>query len=165
MLIFAHLGLTLASARFLGKVDLAFLALGSLLPDIIDKPLGIILFGTPTMGRTFAHTLLFLSILAALSFYLRDIRLYSLTWGVLAHLVLDQIWLSPVTLLWPLLGPFPVARELDTLSYLEMLLYRLKNPEVSVPEFLGLAYFIYFIFTRRMEILAAIRRYLARPKG
>ena len=36
-------------------VDLAFLALGSMLPDIIDKPLGILVFGTAEQGRTFGH--------------------------------------------------------------------------------------------------------------
>ncbi|WP_418888745.1 metal-dependent hydrolase [Methanothrix soehngenii] len=69
-----------------------FLALGSILPDIIDKPLGLLLFGTPNMGRTFAHTLLFLLILGAISLRLRDIRLASLTWGVFIHLILDSMW-------------------------------------------------------------------------
>jgi hypothetical protein len=58
MLLFAHVGLALASARFFSHVSLAFLALGSMLSDIVDKPLGLIVFGSPSMGRTVAHTLL-----------------------------------------------------------------------------------------------------------
>jgi len=37
MLLFAHLGLTLAAGWIIMLADLAFLALGSILPDVIDK--------------------------------------------------------------------------------------------------------------------------------
>jgi len=104
MLLFAHLGLTLAAGRIMRWVDLAFLALGSMLPDIIDKPLGLLAFGTAEQGRTFGHTLLFLMVLAALAVYLKNLRLTSVSVGVLAHLVLDSMWKSPAILFWPLLG-------------------------------------------------------------
>ena len=164
MLLFAHLGLTLATARFIGKADLAFLALGSMLPDIIDKPLGLIAFGSPSMGRTFAHTLLFLTLLAALSFYSRDIRLKSMSWGVLVHLALDSMWNSPVTILWPLLGNFPEAVHLSTLSYLEAIFSGLRNPGILIPELLGLSYLIYFVYTRRSQISNGVKRTLVQPK-
>ena len=154
------MGLALASARFLSNVSLAFLALGSMLPDIIDKPLGLIVFGSPNMGRTLAHTLLFLMLLAALSFYSQDIRFYSLTWGVLIHLSLDFMWNSPETLLWPLLGPFPGAPLLDTMSYLQMLLFGLKNPGILIPEIAGLAYLIFFAYARRRQVSAWIDHHL-----
>jgi len=149
MLLFAHLGLTLAGARLIRGADLAFVLLGSMLPDIIDKPLGAILFGTPAMGRIFAHTLLFLLLLAAVAIYCRDLRLASLTGGVLAHLLLDFMWNSPSTLLWPLLGSFPRAADLSTLDYLQTLLRGLSDPMVAVPEVLGLAYLLYFAWQRR----------------
>jgi len=104
MLLFAHLGLTLAAGRIMRWVDLAFLALGSMLPDIIDKPLGLLAFGTAEQGRTFGHTLLFLIVLATLAVYLKNLRLASVSFGVLAHLVLDSMWKSPAILFWPLLG-------------------------------------------------------------
>ncbi|MDD4161609.1 MAG: metal-dependent hydrolase [Methanothrix sp.] len=156
MLLFAHVGLALASARLLSGANLAFLALGSMLPDIIDKPLGLIVFGSPNMGRTVAHTLLFLMLLSALCIYSRDIRLISLTWGVFIHLSLDFMWNSPEILLWPLLGPFPSAPLLDTLSYLEMLLSGLKNPGIMIPEMAGLAYLIFFAYARRRQAFAWI---------
>ena len=162
MLLFAHLGLTLATARFMNKADLAFLVLGSMLPDIIDKPLGLIAFGSPNMGRTFAHTLLFLLLIAALSFYSRDMRLNSLSWGVLAHLTLDSMWNSPVILLWPILGSFPEAVHLDTLSYLEAIFSGLRDPGILIPELLGLSYLIYFAYMRRSLISAGAKRSLER---
>jgi len=146
MLLFAHLGLALLIARPFKRVDPAFLAVGSMLPDIIDKPLGFMLFGTMNHGRIFAHTLLFLLVLAALAVSIRDIRLVSLAAGVLIHLSLDFMWDSPVILLWPLLGSFPLADYLDAEGYLQMLLLGLRDPGVLVPECLGLAYLIYFAF-------------------
>ena len=115
MLLFAHLGLTLAAGRLMRWVDLAFLALGSMLPDIIDKPLGILVFGTAEQGRTFSHTLLFLMVLATLAIYLKNVRLAPVSVGVLAHLMLDSMWKSPAILFWPLLGNFPPVQDLGSL--------------------------------------------------
>jgi len=164
MLLFALVGLALACARLLSRATLAFLALGSLLPDIIDKPLGLIVFGSPSMGRIVAHTLLFLLLLASLSFYSRDIRLCSLTWGVFIHFSLDFMWNSPETLLWPLLGPFPSVSLLDIMSYLEMLLSGLMNPGIAIPEMAGLAYLIYFGYARRGHASAWLDHYLTWPR-
>ncbi|MGA9099427.1 MAG: metal-dependent hydrolase [Methanotrichaceae archaeon] len=158
MLLFAHLGLTLAAGRFVRWVDLAFLALGSILPDIIDKPLGLIVFGTPAMGRTFAHALLFLLVLVTLAVYLNDVRLASVSIGVSAHLILDFMWQTPVILFWPLLGAFPQAPEIGTFSYIQELLYSLRNPMVGLPEVLGLSYLIFLAFESRSAIIARYHR-------
>ena len=157
VLLFAHLGLTLASGRLMRWVDLAFLALGSMLPDIIDKPLGILVFGTAEQGRTFGHTLLFLMVLAILAIYLKNIRLASVSVGVLAHLVLDSMWKSPAILLWPLLGNIPPAQDLGVSDYILTLLYGLRNPMIWVPEMLGLSYLIFFAFESRNVIAARWR--------
>ncbi|MDM7912774.1 MAG: metal-dependent hydrolase [Methanotrichaceae archaeon] len=162
MLLFAHLGLALAAARFVSRADLVFVAIGSMLPDIIDKPLGEIIYGTPSMGRIFAHTLLFLLLLAGAAFYTRDLRLASLCGGVLVHLSLDFMWNSPAILFWPMLGSFPPAPHLDTLSYLQMLLLGLRNPSVLLPELLGLAYFIFLLVEKRLNIASWTRLSIAR---
>ncbi len=133
-------------------VDLAFLALGSMLPDIIDKPLGLLAFGTAEQGRTFGHTLLFLMVLAALAVYLKNLILTSVSIGILAHLVLDSMWTSPAILFWPLLGNFPPARDLGILDYFQTLLYGLRNPMIWIPEALGLLYLIFFAFNSRHVI-------------
>jgi len=114
-----------------------------MLPDIIDKPLGQIFFGTPAIGRVFAHTLLFLFILLTLAYSMRNIMLASISLGVLIHLALDSMWQNPVTLFWPMLGYFPVVPYLDTLSFINSLLNELHNPTVLVPEMVGLSYIIY----------------------
>jgi len=151
MLLFAHLGLTLAAARPF-KAALGYVLLGSILPDIIDKPLGELLFGTPAMGRTVCHTLLFLMLLSAAAYYWQDSRLSSLAGGVAAHFLLDTIWNSPRIFLWPLLGAFPLVPNLTTMDYLQQLLRGLSNPMVGLPEILGLSYLIYFAWQQRSVI-------------
>jgi membrane-bound metal-dependent hydrolase YbcI (DUF457 family) len=158
MLLFAHVGLALAAASPVKRLDLWFVALGSMLPDLIDKPLGLLVFGTPAMGRTFAHTLLFLLILVSLAVYFRDIRMASLCFGVFTHLALDFMWRSPVTLFWPFLGGFPPAEYMDPVSYLEMLLYGLENPVVLVPELLGLGYLLYLLRENWTEVVERSRK-------
>lgn len=154
MLLFAHLGLTLAAGRLMRWVNLAFLVLGSMLPDIIDKPLGILIFGTAEQGRTFSHTLMFLMVLATSAIYLKDVRLASVSVGVLAHLVLDSMWGSPIILFWPLLGNFPPAQDLGVIDYFQTLLNGLRNPMVWVPEVLGLSELIFFAFESRHVIVS-----------
>jgi hypothetical protein len=160
MLLFAHVGLTLAAGRMFRRTNLAFLVLGSMLPDIIDKPLSHLLYGTMGMGRIYAHTLLFLLLISALALYLRDGRLASLSGGVLSHLILDSMWASPVILLWPLLGPFPQAAHLEVLPYIEILLGRLRDPFILIPECLGLAEIVYLLLESRSSLAEKARAIL-----
>jgi membrane-bound metal-dependent hydrolase YbcI (DUF457 family) len=152
MLLFAHLGLTLAAARPFRNAALGYVLLGSMLPDIIDKPLGEMIFRTPNMGRTICHTLVSLMFLSIVAYHWRNSRLASLAGGVAAHLMLDSIWNSPRTFLWPLLGTFPRAPYLTTLDYLQQLFKGLSDPMIGLPEMLGLAYLIYFAWQRREKI-------------
>jgi len=162
MLLFAHIGLALLIAHPFKRINLLFLALGSILPDIVDKPLGLIIYGTPMMGRIFAHTLLFLLLLFALAFLWRDWRVGSLAFGVLIHLLLDGIWGTPQVLFWPLLGPFPPVEHLDPLGYVEMLLQGLKNPQILLPECLGLAWILYLAATANPPLASRVRGLRAR---
>lgn len=67
MLLFGHIGITLGIAWFAEsklkvKMDYKLIIIGSLLPDIIDKPAGMILLPLEN-GRVFGHTLLFILLL------------------------------------------------------------------------------------------------------
>ena len=86
-------------------IDYRLVALGALLPDLIDKP--------PTWfivdnGHTVGHTLLFsLTILLPGLLLLarrNDPRLLAVGVAVLSHLAGDPVTHAPGTLLWPLLG-------------------------------------------------------------
>jgi len=138
--------------------DWPFLVIGSLLPDLIDKPVGLILFrDTFQNGRIFSHTILFLAIVSVISFFIY--RRYGITGGIalslgtLIHLVLDQMWLTPDTLLWPILGwSFKktvtgnwVGDAFDALFH---------DPSIYVPEIIGIMIILYllsrhYIFSRK----------------
>jgi inner membrane protein len=95
------------------RIDLRVLLVGSLLPDIIDKPLGLFVFGT-FWCRLFCHSLLFLVVITCAGLYLYTSRhrnwLLVLGFGIFMHLVLDEMWLDTHTLLWPLQGfSFPTV--------------------------------------------------------
>jgi len=117
MFVFGHLGITLGLFKLLehklpvlkGRIDYAAVLLGSMLPDLIDKPIGRVIFsGTIDNGRIFAHTLLFFIVLCAVSFYLwkrkDDIRPMFLSAASFCHLIQDNMWEVPATLFWPLMG-------------------------------------------------------------
>jgi len=129
-------------------VDIRFLLVGSMLPDIIDKPIGIYLFQEIfSSGRIFSHTLLFLVLLTVAGLLIK--RYSGKTWcmalsiGTLFHLVLDQMWQMPKTLLWPILGLG--FEKMETANYLGNILYALlEEPGVYVPEIIGFMAFVWF---------------------
>ena len=123
------------------SLDYRFLLLGSILPDIIDKPLGTwLLRDALGNSRAFGHTLLLTAVLMIAALYLyarrRDLSLLSLSFGFVAHLCLDEMWLCPRTLLWPLHGwSFD---KMDVGNWLEMVLTSLRTePSIYVPEIIG----------------------------
>lgn len=119
MLVLGHVGLTVGLARALSReVDVRWVAIASMLPDIIDKPLRYIIAPAFTQGntRTVGHslTVICVSMLVVL-FLRRTIR----GAGVVAlmlpmHLFLDGMWLpgTRVSFLWPWAGhEFPPVYE------------------------------------------------------
>jgi hypothetical protein len=85
-------------------------AIGAVLPDLIDKPVGQILFAESIgYGRIYGHTLLFfvLVLVAGLVVwkYRRSPFFIAIAVGILSHEVLDQMWHEPANWCWPFLGP------------------------------------------------------------
>lgn len=161
-----HIAVSKASwLTYLGnRVDIRLLLVASLLPDIIDKPIGAyLLAGTFSSGRIFCHTLLFLALLTFAGIYLYRSRgrtwLLVLSFGTLTHLILDEMWLAPRTLLWPLYGSAfePVDLSDWTLRLLRALLH---DPGAYLPEILGGAILIWFLYAlvRRNMVYAFIKR-------
>ena len=144
----------------IGRIDVRLLIIGSLLPDIIDKPLGIyLMWGTFGTGRIYGHTLLFLIIisLAGLLVYRRYGRIWlpTLAFGVFTHLLLDRMWANLPTLLWPLYGfAFPrieVSYWLKS-TFASLFIY----PQAYVPEIIGLLVLIWFLFITSFLIFISL---------
>lgn len=160
---FWHVGMTILIFRYVfrdERVDLRFLALGAVLPDVIDKPIGTVLFAdTFRSSRIFAHTLVFAALVMTAVLLIsrrgpRRRQWMALGVGVLLHLVLDGMWTSAETLLWPFLGwEFPPGPE----DYWGGLLGRIfDSPWVLVQEAIGLTYLAYL--WRAAELADPARR-------
>ncbi len=132
----------------IGSIDYRIVLLGSLLPDIIDKPLWLLAVGyIAPSGRGYAHTLLFnlaLFICGLILIRYRKSWLLIISLCSFMHLIFDQIWNSPVVLLWPLLGPLP---EKETTGWLFNIIQALFSyPSVYIPEIIGLIIVLLFAY-------------------
>lgn len=146
------------------RLDYRIILLGSMLPDLIDKPVGTLFFrDTFSNGRIISHTLLFLILITLAGRYLYRSRgmnwLLALSLGTLAHLIFDQMWRAPRTLLWPIYG-FAFDR-MDLTDWIPNILRALMtDPEVYIPELVGIAILVYFalLLVRKRQLLYFFRR-------
>jgi len=144
-------------------IDIRLLLIGSLLPDIIDKPVGIFLFGeTFSSGRIYGHTLLFLIVISLVgSLLYRSYRknwLLVVSFGTLVHLILDEMWFGKETLLWPLYG-FAFERK-DLNNWWEWQWNEvLTQPGVYIPEIVGgvILILLVWVVLRNRKVFAFIR--------
>ncbi|PXF58095.1 MAG: metal-dependent hydrolase [Candidatus Methanogaster sp.] len=90
------------------RIDLRFVLVGALLPDLIDKPIGHIIFASSIgYGRLLGHTLLFVLLLAVIGLFLhgknRD-NAICLSFATFLHLIEDRMWEIPKVLFYPVYG-------------------------------------------------------------
>ncbi len=150
-MIFWHVGITLLGVRYVFRdpaMDLRWVIVGSLLPDLVDKPIGSVLFHE-TFGshRLAAHALVFpvvgLFLVLAITRRSSAARkaLIGVVIGALFHLILDGAWADPEALWWPFLGTeFPKVAD----SAIGPLLRRMvSDPWVWAGEAIGLGYVAY----------------------
>jgi len=145
---------------FLGQYwDLRFLMLGSLLPDIIDKPLDFLVFNN---SRTIFHSLFFLLLLTIVGILIwrisKDSRLILVSAGNFTHLILDQMWLLTHILFWPLKGlDFPIVIRSSWL--MEIIHNLITKPTVYFMEVVGLLILLCFFLMlfNRKTLLSFIR--------
>lgn len=131
-------------------------ALGGILPDLIDKPLGhIILKSTLDYGRIYGHGLIFsLLVLAAgilVWHYYRSLAGVALALGVLSHQLLDMMWLLPANWFYPLLGPFQPEYVPD--FFADGLLRELSNPSEWLFAAAVLVLLLFFFSAGRVAVL------------
>jgi membrane-bound metal-dependent hydrolase YbcI (DUF457 family) len=187
MLLFGHIGITLGiffgisyfAPRLKLIIDPRYLAIGALLPDLIDKPLGMIVFAsTISNGRMISHTLVFSLSLFLIGLYIfdkrREIIVLTLATGSFFHLIEDQMWATPQTLFWPLLGwSFPKDSVIDGLAFLLMLLKKSFIPEFSngfipthtfIPEIIGMTVIVILAINWLKERLQEVNSKVKKDK-
>lgn len=142
----------------IGSIDYRIILVGSLLPDIIDKSVWLfarsLYSGNYLSGRDYVHTVLFnlaLFIGGLVLIRYRKSWLLIISLSSFMHLLLDQMWRSPVVLLWPLLGslPKPEREIIDWFAYLIQRLF--SRPAVYVPEIIGLVIISLFAYRLRVK--------------
>lgn len=146
------------------RVDIRLLLLAALLPDIVDKPVGLFFFrDTFSNSRLFGHTLLFAIVIFLVGLYLYRSRgrlwPFVLAFGASTHLIFDQMWHIPQTLFWPLYGF--AFKEVDMTGWgTRVLNSLLEDPVVYISELAGIAILIWFtrLVVRRGTLLAFLRR-------
>lgn len=142
----------------IGAIDYRLVILGSLLPDLMDKPIFLLTGNASLSGRDYAHSLLFNLVLLIGGLVLTRYRkswLLVLSLSSFMHLVFDRMWTVPVTLLWPLLGPLLRG---DRIAFLPEVFYGLFAPINFIPEIIGLT--ILLIFGFRALKKKAITRFI-----
>jgi inner membrane protein len=115
-----------------------FLALGSLLPDIVDKPLALVYGG----GRDLCHTLVFIMLILTVGALLYRIRksswLLCIALGCVAHVLLDAMWLKQSTFLWPLFGWGFQHPDLSIGTWIDQtVIGPISKPSGYIPEAIG----------------------------
>lgn len=131
------------------KVDVRMLAFGAILPNLVDKPTGTLLwaeyFGA---DRLFGHSLVFPTAImtGALLATRRGRRrrsIMAVAIGAMLHLLLDGMWTSAATFFWPFFGwAFEPGRS-DYWGNLG----EVFTPAVILKEAIGLAYLVYLYRT------------------
>lgn len=128
------IGLVLSFIIYLFLKDIVALAaiIFSVLPDLIDKPVGYLIWGS---GRVIFHTLLIVVIFfvaACVAYRMQYRRIFSLLWisglAIFIHQVVDSMWEMPRAWFWPLLGDFEV-KSYDVMTVLH---YKVQQ-ELSQP--------------------------------
>lgn len=151
-----HIGATTAFIRYAFRdpaMDLRYLALGAIVPDLIDLPAGVALWSRFESPRLVGHSLAFGAMCLVVVLIATRRGPVRKRWvlfavGVLMHLFLDAMWRQPETLWWPLLGSSFSGTGFATYgAYVGDLM---RQPLMWAGEFAGLAYLI--VLARRSKL-------------
>lgn len=133
-------------------------AFGSVLPDLVDKPLGLVILPASIgNGRIFGHAALAVLVLGIVGLlvliYWKNPAIVGIAAGILSHQVLDTMWQEPKNWFYPVYGAVP--RLTHSSDLIALLLSDITNPlEVLLFIFLCAGIGV-FIFHRRIAAFLA----------
>ncbi len=129
------------------KVDVRFLALGAVLPDLIDITVGTVLFpGSLGASEVYAHTLAAPTVFAVAVLFATRRGRRRRAWMALVvawflHLLLDGMWTSTEVFFWPFFGTdFPLGPQPFWGGLVER---ALSDPWRWLAEAAGVAYLVW----------------------
>lgn len=153
-----HLGSALWLFRWIfrdPKVDVRFLLVGAILPDLIDMPIGTVLLADRfSTGELWAHSLLLPTVFMTGVLIATRRGRQRRAWmavgiGWLFHLLLDAMWVDQNVFLWPFFGWKIPAGEAP---YWPLAWERaLSDPWRWIKEIVGLGYLVWLWFALGMN--------------
>ena len=154
---FWHLGATLWLFRWIfrdPKVDVRFLLLGAILPDLVDLLVGTVIRPDLATGELWFHSLLAPSLYMAVVLLVtrrgrRRRAFMALGVGWLFHILLDGLWTDPEVLFWPFFGWEIPAGEAP--FWAEAWSRATSDPWRWVLDAIGLAYLIWLWFATGLD--------------
>jgi len=168
----AHIELTWAAFSFLQKrglfkkLDYRLLALASLLPDIIDKPLAVFVFSNSKAALLFSHTLL-AHLLVWVGVAVNRGRGLPYALAFSGHLIADRIWEFPQTFLFPLRGwRFHRWRDVGSpkafwRAYIEVIK---EHPELVAYEVMGILALLWMARDRKLNSWQRWKRFILKGR-
>jgi hypothetical protein len=132
MLFLGHVASATVASRWASKAaDLRWVIFFGLLADLVDKPIGLVIFKeTINNGRVYFHSLLINLVLTLLLVAFRKPLVYPLALWV--HQLTDLMWTRPSVAFWPFTGGFGY-RELP----FDQWVYSALNPYNVTTELIG----------------------------
>ena len=161
MLFLGHLVIGLIAGFILYEMyhdqnAIIFCSLGSVLPDIVDKPLGhIVLTSVLDNGKIYFHSLIifllfFMTGILVWKYYRSHSFLY-VALGIIIHQLVDLMWKRPVNWYYPFLGRYQV--EVHQNYVVQVIITELTSPTE----------WIFFIGILVILLVAGIRIYQKKP--
>jgi membrane-bound metal-dependent hydrolase YbcI (DUF457 family) len=142
------------NSPFAWDIDFRIVIIAAMLPDIIDKLVGMLFFKEEfSNGRIFTHSILIVGLFSILLFIFGKAKLQShlKTFGyalaIWLHLVLDSMWKEPNTLFWPFLGTDFPRVDVEFSDYFTILF---TEPAAFLGEIIGGLIIVALIFRHKL---------------
>ena len=127
----------------LGRLDYRLVIVGSLIPDLIDKPLGLwvatdlVSGSTRSVTHSAAFALVLLAVVALTPRPGLDLKALSLALSSAGHLVLDRMWSTTNVLLWPVKSWDFDERTSSISQYADTKFWEMVQFYTDPPELIG----------------------------
>jgi hypothetical protein len=150
----------LQSHRRTQEIDYRGAALAALLPDLIDKPLSLTLMSRSGTSQGLSHTLL---AHVLLTWTVARVKPSWLPYALIAnsHLIADQMWKYPRTLLFPISGRLDFWRFMGTpTAMLNAYAEIATRPSILFVEAVGLLFMAWVVHKGRLYHRNALKKFL-----
>lgn len=139
----------------LARLDYRLLGLCALAPDLIDKPLAILVFTGAYTSQLIAHSLILNMMLLVLALlWWRRALPYVLAFS--SHLVADRMWHHTESFWWPLFGwnNFWEYKFMNSAGAMVSVYWDIvtRYPQVWVVEAIAVGFFIWFVIAHKLYL-------------